>query len=88
MMNLFYCLLASDHNTLSSDRNKTKLSAWFRAWGATALVMCMVMLAGCESDPLLSPQDNEDQEDTGSYGKSTLHRDPAALPSQVNPELF
>lgn len=60
-----------------------------RIYVLTALIFCSLFLSSCESDPILSPQ-NEKEEDLGSYGTSNLR------PSEINenqverfnPQLF
>ena len=47
------------------------------------VVLAALSLAGCESDPLLSPQ-ADDKEETGSYGRSNLR----SAPLPANPEVF
>ena len=32
--------------------------------------VCLILLSGCESDPVLSPQPDEEEE--GSYGRSVI----------------
>ena len=55
--------------------------------GSLALLLGWSLLAGCESDPLLSPQPQE--EEKGSYGLSTLPGGATAAKDRpANPELF
>ena len=60
------------------------------ASGGLAFLLCALcwsLLAGCESDPLLAPQSEEEAE--GSYGLSTFPGgETAAKDRQSNPELF
>ena len=60
------------------------------ASGGLAFLLCALgwsLLSGCESDPLLAPQSEEEEE--GSYGLSTFPGDEvAAIDRQSNPELF
>ena len=60
------------------------------ASGGLAFLLCALcwgLLAGCESDPLLAPQPEEEEE--GSYGLSTFPGgEVAAIDRQPNPELF
>tara|TARA_B100001115_G_C15656927_1_gene316742 strand:- start:45 stop:245 length:201 start_codon:yes stop_codon:yes gene_type:complete len=51
-------------------------------------VVCWGLIAGCESDPLLSPQPVE--EEKGSYGLSALPGDEerGSEENDPNPELF
>ena len=55
---------------------------------ATINIVCLSLIAGCESDPLLAPQPVE--EEKGSYGLSVLpgDRDPVGDENTPNPELF
>ena len=52
-------------------------------------ILCGSFLAGCESDPLLSPQ-NPTAQDVGSYGSSTLNNEqpPSSKKTEANPETF
>ena len=60
------------------------------ASGGLAFLLCALcwsLLSGCESDPLLSPQSEE--EEKGSYGLSTFPGgEVAAIDRPSNPELF
>ena len=60
------------------------------ASGGLAFLLCALcwsLLAGCESDPLLAPQSEEEEE--GSYGLSTFPGSETAVKDrQSNPELF
>lgn len=61
------------------------LAVWL--WAVSAL--CWMGLPGCESDPVLSPQPDEEEE--GSYGRSLLTTgeaadDPGAR--EPNPTVF
>ena len=59
------------------------LAVWLCAAGA----LCWMVLAGCESDPVLSPQPEEEEE--GSYGRSVITReagDPGSR--EPNPTVF
>lgn len=47
----------------------------------------LALLCGCESDPVLSPQPEEEEE--GSYGRSVLTREAGAPGSrEPNPAVF
>lgn len=51
--------------------------------------LCWMVLAGCESDPVLSPQPEEEEE--GSYGRSVLTTGEAAGDRgarEPNPAVF
>ena len=60
------------------------------ASGGLAFLLCALcwgLLAGCESDPLLSPQPEEEEE--GSYGLSSFPgSEVAVIDRPSNPELF
>ena len=60
------------------------------AFSGLALLLCALcwsLLTGCESDPLLAPQSEEEEE--GSYGLSTFPGSETAAKDRLsNPELF
>ena len=63
--------------------------ACFAVWLCAVGALCWMALAGCESDPVLSPQ--PDEEEGGSYGRSVITTgeaagDPGAR--EPNPAVF
>ena len=58
-------------------------------WRCALSALCWMVLAGCESDPVLSPQPEEEEE--GSYGRSVLATGEAAGDRgarEPNPAVF
>ena len=47
----------------------------------------LLLLAGCEDDPLLAPQ-TDTESDGGSYGLLILNQSDELLESDTNPEIF
>ena len=58
------------------------------AW-SLLLVLGSLLIKGCESDPILAPPTEEEQ-DKGSYGSSQFNFEPASPDPgpKGNPELF
>lgn len=66
---------------------RSVLPAGLAVWLGAAGALCWMVLAGCESDPVLSPQPEEEEE--GSYGRSVLTREAGAPGSrEPNPTVF
>ncbi len=66
---------------------RSVLPAGLAVWLGAAGALCWMVLAGCESDPVLSPQPEEEEE--GSYGRSVIAReadDPGSR--EPNPAVF
>ena len=66
---------------------KSKAASWLLA--LLLCGMCLQLISGCESDPVLAPQSGEEEEE-GSYAASTLPgSDPVGQArAKANPELF
>ncbi len=62
--------------------------AGLAVWLCAVSALCWIVLAGCESDPVLSPQPDEEEE--GSYGRSVLTTGEAEDPGAraPNPTVF
>ncbi|MDE2812560.1 MAG: hypothetical protein OXM01_06040 [Gemmatimonadota bacterium] len=72
-----------------AKKKRFKLKTLAASGGLAFLLcsLCWSLLAGCESDPLLAPQSEEEEE--GSYGLSTFPgSEVAAIDRPSNPELF
>ena len=64
--------------------------ACLAVWLCAVSALCWIVLAGCESDPVLSPQPDEEEEG-GSYGRSVLTTGEAAGDQRArepNPTVF
>jgi len=69
------------------ERFHLKTLAVFSGLALLLGALCWSLLVGCESDPLLAPQSEEEEE--GSYGLSTFPgRETAIKDRRANPELF
>jgi hypothetical protein len=67
----------------------TRLFSSNKSLLAFLIVICGFLLASCESDPILSPQ-SEEEEDKGSYATSNLFggKTDKNQGHRANPELF
>ena len=68
---------------------RSVLPAGLAVWLGAAGALCWMVLAGCESDPVLSPRPEEEEE--GSYGRSVIAAGEAAGDQgsrEPNPAVF